>query len=362
MKTINQVLVRTLVKEFYRANTGFFLLVLLLGFGFLKTPEHEAIASALAFNPIYYLVPLGLWTLYAVKTLSFCFTAKRQPANWFLTDLNLLVASKRKPLILYIQYLLLAPIFGYSAFLAFTAFQQGQTNSALLVIAGNAIILLVSGHLLHGKLIQPTDSNTNSRFRNWTSLLPRRYSMYFVHHLFQRHGLPLIVNKLFSIAIILGATAIFQVEGIDFRYLALGMLITSAINAGLSFKHQEFESHSMKIFRNLPTSNLSLFGKDAVTYLLLSLPEIIVLFGNNVLDVSAFQLIQIGLLLPVLLILHRTIMLTSTKGMEQFIKYIFFTTAILFFVIMGHVNLMIIEALAILTALVLYLKLKHQQE
>lgn len=362
MKAVRQVLIRTLVKEFYRANAGFFLLVLGLGFGFLKTPEHLAIASALAYNPIYYLVLFGLWTLYSFKTLNFCFTAKRLPAYWFLTEISILKASKRKTLILYIQFLLLAPILAYSTFLAFVAFQQGQTGSALLVVVGNAIVLLVSGHLLHGKVIQATDSSTTNTFRNWASRLPRWYSMFFIHHLFQRQGLALIINKLFSIGIILGATMIFEVEGIDLRYLALGMLLSSAANAGFSLRHYEFEMNSMKIFRNLPSSKLNLFWKDSATYLLLSLPEIIVLFGNNIWHVSVFQLVQISLLLPVLLIFHRTIMLTSTKDMEQYIKYVFFTTAILFFVILSHFNLLILETLAIAIGLVLHLKLKQQEE
>lgn len=362
MKVIYKVLIQTLVKEFYRANAGFFLFVALLAFGFLKTPEHEAIAGALANNPIYYLVPFGLWTLYAIKTISFCFTAKRLPANWFLTDLNLLANSKRKPLVLYIQLLLLIPILGYSAFLAYMAFQQGQVNSAIIVIVGNLLILLASGHLLHAKLIKPTDSSIKSRFRSWTSMLPKWYSMYFIHHLFQRHGLTLITNKLFSIAIILGATAVFQIDGTDFRYLALGVLLSSSPNASFSFKHQEFERHSMKIFRNLPSSKLGLFWKDCSTYLLLSLPELIVLFGNNLLNVNTLQLIQIGLLLPVLLVLHRTVMRSSTKNMEQYMKYIFFTTAILFFVIMGHVALIIIDAFLIVAGLVLYFWLRNRQE
>ena len=362
MKVIHKVLIRTLVKEFYRANAGFFLFVALLAFGFLKTPEHEAIAGALANNPIYYLVPLGLWMLYAIKTISFCFTAKRLPANWFLTDLNLLTNGKRKSLVLYLQLLLLIPILGYSAFLAYIAFRQGQTNSAIMVIVGNLLILLASGHLLHAKLIEPTDSSTKSRFQSWTSMLPKWYSMYFIHNLFQRHGISLLVNKFFSIGVILGATAIFEVEGVDLRYLALGMLLSSAINAGFSFRHQEFDRNSMKIFRNLPINKLNLFWKDTITYFLLSLPEIIVLFGNNLLNISIFHLVQIGLILPTILILHRTVMLTSIKGMEQFMKYVFFTTAILFFVIMGHVNLMLIETLALFTGIMLYSKMKQKHE
>lgn len=357
MKQVSKVLIRTLVKEFYKENAGFLLVVLGLGFGFLKTPQHIDIASALAFQPIYYLVPLVLWILYTLKTLSFCKTAKRLPSNWFLTELNTLKSTQRKPLIIYLQILLLAPTLGYSAFLTYMALELGQWESALAVIIGNGMILLVSAHFLHQTLTKPIDVSVSARLSNWANWLPRGYSMLFIHHLFQRQGLSLIFTKLFSIGVIIGATLIFQVESTDLRYLALGVLLSSGINASFTFKHTIFERQYLKIFKNLPISRTTTFFKDTITYLVLALPEALVLFGNNLNDVSILTLFKLILLLPVLLILHRNIAMTKFEDIEQFSKYIFFSTAFLFFVILGYVDLFIIESIAIIVAAMTYIKL-----
>ena len=362
MKAIHQVLVRTLVKEFYRENSGFFLLVIGLACGFLRKPEHVAIASGLAFNPIYYLVVLALWAFYTFKALHFCHGAKRLSENWFLTEVSVMKPVSRKLTSLYLQCLLLAPILAYGFFLMVTAAQLGETFSALVVGFGNVLIVLISAHFLDQKLVEPVDAMQSSRFRDWTRFLPKWYSMYFIHHLFQRYGFSLVLSKLFSVGLIFGATAVFNMESVDLRYLALGVLLASAINSGFALKHLTFERHDMAIFRNLPISNISIFWKDCLTYFILSIPEILVLFGNNIFNIPTLELVKIGLLLPVLLMLHRSIMLIKIRDMEQYMKYVFFSTAILFFTILGHTDLLIIESLALLTSLTFYIRLKHVDE
>ena len=101
MKSISKVLIRVLIKEFYQSNAGFFLVTIGLLFGFLKTPQHIDIAAALASTPIYYLIPMALWSLYASKTYFFVHRIKKIPSNSFLTDFVLLAAAQRKLLAIY---------------------------------------------------------------------------------------------------------------------------------------------------------------------------------------------------------------------------------------------------------------------
>lgn len=359
MKQVSKVLVRTIVKEFYKEHVGFFLVVLGLGFGFLKTPQHKDIAGALAFNPTYYLIPFGLWVLYTLKTLSFCERIKKLSVNWIFTESILLKPSIRKPLFIYIQALLLVPILGYSSFQAIIAFQLGQIFSATLVIAGNLLILLVSAHLLHHRILRPVDAKTGVQSIRWTRLIPRNYPMLLVHHLLQRHGLGLILIKLFSCAIVIGATLIYQVQGTDLRYLSLGVLLSAGANATLTFRHVEFKQKYLTLFENLPISSLSIFLKDLATYLVLSLPEILVLTGNNWSEVPAGQLISISLLWPGLLICYRGIV-SATHGIDGFMKYVFFITVILFFTVLGYVSSLFITGAGLLAAYVLRLKYPDQ--
>ncbi|MFY0593950.1 hypothetical protein [Roseivirga sp.] len=346
------------MKEFYKENAGFLLLTMGLVFGFLKTPEHIAIASALAFNPLYYLVVLVLWAFYTFKTYHFCSSAKLYADNWFLTEVVLISPHKRRLISIYLQGLMLAPILGYGLFLFYQAILLGQISSAIMVGLGNLVLLIFSATLLDKKLIKPNDSSASTNLNKWWRFLPKVYPFYFIHHLFHRHGFSLLLTKIFSISLIFGATAIFHVEGIDLRYLGLGMLLTSAANSSFTLKHKLFDANDLKLFRNLPLSNINIYGKDSITYLILAIPEILVLLGNNISSVPMIDLLRLALLLPCVLLLHKSISMLRGKDMEQFMKYVFFSTAIIFFVILGYADLFLIEAGAILISSIIYLKFR----
>lgn len=337
MSAVGKVLVRTLVKPFYQANAGFFLITVGLLFGFLKTPQHIDIATALAYSPLYYFIPFGLFTLYSIKTLQFCFTAQRLKTNQFLGWLVLLKPKSRVPLIISIQTQLMAPALAYSTLLLGTALQHQLWMSATIVVSGNLLLILTSAHFLHKRLITPVDPNLISGFRLWTNKLPKPFSMLFVHQLFTRQAVLLLGTKVISIGVIVGAVLIFQMEGTDYRLLTLGMLLSSGINAAFSFHYQRFEQTGMSVFKNLPISTNRWFGQFTLSYLVLMIPEAVVFLGNTITDAPLLLLIGSTLLPVGLLSFYQSVLYRKSVSMDHFIKYPFFTTATLFFVILGYV-------------------------
>ncbi|MCE7993535.1 MAG: hypothetical protein HEP71_16225 [Roseivirga sp.] len=337
MSAARKILVRTLVKPFYQANAGFFLITVGLLFGFLKTPQHIDIAAALAVSPLYYVIPFTLFTLYTFKTLQFCFTAQRLKTNQFLGWLVLLKPATRIPLVIYIQILLLAPVLGYSGLLLFMALQLRLWTSAAIVVGGNLALIMVAGHFLHKRLITAVDPSLLSGFRLWTSRLPKPFPMLFIHHLFSRQAVLLLGTKVISIGVIAVAVLIFQVEGTDYRLLTLGMLLSGGVNAAFSFHYHRFEQTGISVFKNLPISVDSWFVRFTLTYLVLFIPEMVVFLGNTIM-VAPIDLIIGSSLLPVaLLSFYQSILYRRSLTMDHFIKYPFFTTASLFFVILGYV-------------------------
>lgn len=337
MKPINKVLVKVVVKEFYQTNAGFFLITIGLFFGFLKTPQHIDIAAALASNPVYYIIPLVLWSLYASKTYFFVHRIKKLPANSFLTDCILLNAPQRKFIVIYLQILLLLPTIAYSLFLALIAYQIQAYQSMAYVLLGHFLVLLVAGHFLHHRLIQPVDTNSSSNVITWINKIPKYMSTLFIHHLFNRQPVPLLFTKALSIGIILGASILFQSSDDDFRFLTLGALLAAGINSTLSYKYFEFNVKEMRIFNNLPISISSKFVIIIASFTLLMIPEIAVLVGNNYPNTSIFYLVQIALMFLSLSIFYHAIVQFLNMDMEHFVRYPFLLTATLFFVILGYV-------------------------
>lgn len=337
MRAIKKVLVRTLVKPFYQANAGFFLITVGLLFGFLKTPQHIDIATALAYSPLYYSIPFALFALYSIKTLQFCFTAQRLKTNQFLSGLVILKPKARVPLIIYLQTQLMIPVLAYSALLLVMALQHQLWMSAIIVMGGNLLLILTSAHFLHKRLITPVDPSLISGFRMWTSKLPKPLPMLFIHQLFTRQAVLLLATKAISIMVIVGAILIFQMDGKDYRLLTLGMLLSGGINAAFSFQYHKFEQTNLSLFKNLPIGAGSWFGQFTISYVLLLLPEAVVFLGNTLMDAPPVLLIG-SILLPVsLLSFYQSILYRKSVSMDNFIKYPFFTTAILFFVILGYV-------------------------
>lgn len=337
MKSINKVLIRVLVKEFYQENAGFFLIVVGLLFGFLKIPQHVDIASGLASKPVYYLIPFALWSLYALKTYFFVHRIKKLPANSFLTDFILISTAKRKIATVYLQLLLLAPILGYSILLGITAYRIEAYESVLLIVSGNILILMVAAHFLHSRLIEPVDAKSSNNFIYWTQKLPKHLSTLFIHHLFNRQSIPLLFTKSLSIGIIIGASIIYHSTDNDLRYLTLGVLLASGINSTMSFKYFEFDAKDLRIFSNLPIRVSAKFLVIISSYALLMLPEMIVLFGNNYDTASFLHLVQTMLMFLSLSIFYHAIVQWKQMDMEHFVRYPFLITATLFFVILGYV-------------------------
>lgn len=347
MRAIKAVLIASLVKEFYKANTGFFLIVLLLGFGFLKIPQHVDLASFLASMPIYYGVVFILFGLYAVKTQNFCSQQKKLASNFWLSYLILVPNRNRKLLMLAISFQLLFPVMGYLGFLCLIAFKLKLWFSAGLLLISSAFILILHAWILERKLIKSEDSNLQTSFKNWLNMLPKPFSALFIHHLLNRQSLILLGAKMVSIVVVIGSIEIYLLEESDFRYLVLGLLMAASINSILCFHYKEYLKKDLLLFRNLPISTTQLFTKISVTYFLLLVPEIAIFLLNLSIEVSVLLLLKFSLLPLSLLLFYHAICSLKEVNMESYMRLIFFISAFLFFVILGRVEPLFITSVLV---------------
>lgn len=354
MISLRSILFKSLVKTFYQANAGFFLVVVFLGFGFLKTPQHMDIGRAMAYNPLYYLIVLVPWTLYALKTLQFCKSQRSLAAFSFLSYLDLLSKPKRFWLIIRVQLALLAPTLFYSLMLAGVAIQEGLWTPVLLVALGNLLIVLASAHRLNQLVSEPVDSGATTTLASWTNKLPKTFPMLFVHQLFNRQAILLIGTKVISLALVFGFIMIYDVEGDDLRLVSLGLLLSTGVNSVLAYYYRQFEYTQLRLFRNLPLSQGRRFGSIVLTFLILTAPEVLVLYLNGVLSMPLIFLLKNALLPLSLLCFFHGYCYARTLNIEQFAKVPFFSVAILFFVILGYVDVLIISLALLLIGWLLF--------
>ncbi len=83
MKALTTVLIKVLVREFYREHAVFFLMVVGLAFGFMSKVEHMFLAEFFISMPVVTLIPVGLWVVYTARIVSFNARILRQDENGF---------------------------------------------------------------------------------------------------------------------------------------------------------------------------------------------------------------------------------------------------------------------------------------
>ncbi len=352
MKTIDSILSKVFVKRFYSENSGFFLVVLGVCFGFLKTPQHFELNEFLAHSPIFYSIPFALWLLYALKVWGFSVRKNRIQEN---TMFNLLVLEARPKLLMSairVQFGLLAPIVFYGGFMAYVAMEQKAWFSAILVVLFLTGLVIGCSYGFFMDLLRPKEYGTKARqFKlTWG---PKHYSFFYVHHLLNSNGLKLILIKLFSLLILFISTQVFLEEATDLRYLTLGMLLSATANSYFSFEYVEFEKSHLQLFRNLPLG----FGKKMlsffITFCVLSIPEFVILLGQTANHMSLSSAVSLIMMLPAMLLFFQAMAYLQKIHQELFTKQVFLVSAILFFVILGHLSPLGLSALVIFSALVL---------
>ena len=65
------ILNRVWTIAFYKTNASFFLVVLGFAAGFMRGPDHIALAESFIASPILLLIPIGVWMAYAMKVTYF---------------------------------------------------------------------------------------------------------------------------------------------------------------------------------------------------------------------------------------------------------------------------------------------------
>ncbi len=124
-----RVLIPVFVREFYLANTGFFLLVIAFAGGFMRSYDHIALAEFFISSPLVLIIPIGFWFLYNLKVINFNWERIKQNENEFIFCFMLFPLSKQWWMAIRVVLIQLLPAFIYGLFLCLLAWKHDLTNS-----------------------------------------------------------------------------------------------------------------------------------------------------------------------------------------------------------------------------------------
>src|SRR6185295_14341470 len=231
MNDLSSTLFKVLVREFYRVNAGFFLIVIGICFGFLRDVEHIALAHYFTSREVLMLIPFLVWLIYSIKIITFNSLALRKKENEFLLSVAALEARKLWAQIALVVSWQFIPVFAYGAFLMAVSLQSNQTVIPFLIFL---LLLLPWTWMtvsLYRKIRKPDPGIIIGYWRRKVnSIFIRSYILYYPEWIASRQPLLAIGTKVLACTMIIAISRLYLFDTYDERLFAMGCALTFSFN------------------------------------------------------------------------------------------------------------------------------------
>lgn len=279
---MDKILFKVLTRAYYRQNTGFFLVLVLACFGFLRNEDHLALASQAMVSPWFLvLFYFGFWAIFMVKASLFVVKSIHHPRNEFLFLLRLLPPKDQFLSLLVVQFGLLVPILAYAVFMSAFAIGSGYLFVPALIGGFFLILLVVPVFWYIHQLRNPNLAGNSLWFRGFAFFRwPDFYVLFFVRHLFAEQKMLLFLSKLMSCFFVVGVCRLFETDTYDERLIAIGLVVAALAHSTICGRFHGFEYQQLQLVRNLPWPVWRQAARQLCCYVLILLPEMVLLLFN----------------------------------------------------------------------------------
>lgn len=359
--TVFSILNLTIVKEYYRQNAVFIFAILMFSFGFLRAEEHKTIIkSALNLPSLLLLVFIG-WGLHAAKVILFTLRMFESKQNEFLYNIRLFSPMKRFLAFGIMQLSLLQLTLLYSLWMIKIGIEEGQYWQTSSIIICNVFLIFAGILFYEYRLKRPNAISISTKpIQGFLSRFRTPNYLFFVRYLFAKQPVLLLLSKLFSCFILVGICTLYPTDAYDERLLAIGGLFVAAGHTVFCQEFLYFENQFLLISRNLPINHSQRLWSYLRTYLILLLPEIIVLIRNLPEGVSYLFVIYLAcFILSMIFLNHHTQYINGISN-ETYMQRVFITGILLLLLIMYKIPVILIALVNFFIAF--YVFKKHYYE
>jgi hypothetical protein len=355
---MDSIVNKTLAGSFYRQNAGFFVLLFLLFFGVVAPSEqlayHYSLILGMLETPLFLGIVLFAWLLYGLKTSRFLFAALDEPEANFLFKLGVLSRSRLFWLCMGIQGLLLLPVWAYSFAVMGVAVYRHVYGTALLVPLYMGVINTAGAVCLRMRLLFPG--------RRWVFFMRRRrrqmtvpYWSILIRYLLKEEKALVGGVKLFSCTTLYLLLRDQGPDDYDLRMPFLFYSLSLFGHGAILYRCRQLENTRLLFYRALSVSQAARFGQYALFYLLLLLPEMLVLgwltpHPIRVTDTIAFLLSGYSVLL-----LMNSILYTAPFTNRVFLRLCLLIFGILYCCVLGN-YLILLSEIFLVTATILFFR------
>jgi hypothetical protein len=357
MKPEQIIFQRVFVREYYRQNASFFLLVIGLAGGFMRGNDHIALAEFFVSSPLLLLIPFFVWALYILKVATFNAETLRRNENEFLFAYALLRGKDQWTTAFFTIFNQAAPATIYAIFLMTIAIKHQVFESAVLIIPVLLILIVSASAKLHYTLNHPDqERKVNSIKRLFDKTFSKPYPIFFIEWILRRQPLMLIGSKVFSAALLLCVIYLYGTDTYDHRLLAMGIAIAASAQAPLLLELHYFENFHFSLVRQLPLPFLTRLRYATSTMVLLTLVEIGVLITYFPPSLSIVVLFLSVLFFISILILLQGILYWKDRKQEQFMSVVFILTMALIVLVLFKIPLLLFILCHILVGVSIWMR------
>jgi len=357
MMQIVKIITRCLVVEFYKQNAAFFGLIFLVFFGFIKAGEHIAIGSFLVANPSTLFFLYVLWIAYGTKVILFLIPAINKKENQFLESFYLLSPKIKFTVIGLASILLLIPAVLYSFFLVLLAIPTAFFWSIASVVMFLFLLLSVIGYILL-RNIQKLPHEKSFIQIKFLTRITKPHPLFFIEYLIRNDFVLLLLSKAYTCLIIIGTSLLYTTDQFDIRLLSTGVLLGFAGNAAILHKFIWFSFHKMQFIQNLPISLVKNIAQQCLIFLILILPEVLVLI--RYFPVSPTFLDVVGIFafgLSITTIVYGFLLIKQME-LSNIMAYIFWLIVVTTFLILFSIHPIVLAILYFLVSCsIIYLRM-----
>ncbi len=357
MKAVATILNKVLVREFYLANATFFLVVVGLAGGFMRSIDHIILAELLVSSPLLMLIPISVWTVYSFKVTRFNRAMLKRGENEFLYYVSTLPAKLQVVALTRALAVQLVPVFLYAVFLVATAAKHSLYFTVLLIPLACVVLLCLSVADLFVALLKGHREQKLSALARWIhARFTKPYPLFFPEWIVRRAPWMAIGTKLAGGFLLFGVAQVYKSDTYDARLLGMGVVFAFAANVNIIWEMHRFDNHHFDINRNLPIPFARRFLYFMITLAILTLPEAGVLISHFNTAVSWVELA--GALLfgwSITLFLYGWLFKHS-YGPDQLHSIVFFTCILLVVLILFKIPFFVLAFVNIAGGLYLWRK------
>jgi hypothetical protein len=286
MSTELKILNKSLVAPFYKQNAGLFAFFIFIMFGVVGRANgvglleyHYSLIQAIMTNIPFLLFTLGAWFLYALKCAQFITDTLGKKEYTFLNILTL-----KKPVYTFwkmfvVQTMLLLPILLYVLISVWIGFLHSWWMHVIIILLFSLFLIFAGSWWNQHVLYRPGKQFLQMSRNLYPDSANSFYWLFLIRYIWNSRKTLFLVIKIVNCLVLYGLFRDLSGDHPDLRMLILFYSFALLGHGVLIYIIRAMEESDLRFYRSLPFSLLHRFLQYALFYLVLFIPEILVVIS-----------------------------------------------------------------------------------